>query len=171
MEVEIKAKIEDVEKIEEKIKNLNAHLVKEVVEEDIYFNHPCRDFSDTDEALRIRNDKTLTYKGRKVDIDTKSREEITAKICNIENTIKILEKLGFHKAGEVRKRRKYYKIGKITISIDYVENLGNFIEIECIGDYEDCKEAVIGFSRILKLKNLIRSSYLEMLIENQSGST
>ncbi len=171
MEVEIKAKIEDVEEIEEKIKKLNANLLKEVVEEDIYFNHPCRDFLETDEALRIRNDNTLTYKGRKVDRETKAREEITAKIYSIENTIKILEKLGFHKTGSVRKKRKYYQIGKITISLDNVENLGNFIEIECIGEYEPSKKKVMEFAEKLNLKNLIRKSYLEMLLENQRGST
>ena len=163
MEVEIKSKINNVEEIERKIKELGCILLKEVLEIDEYFNHPCIDFAETDEALRIRNDNTLTYKGPKVDKETKSREEINVRIENIENTRRLLLSLGFKPVAKVTKKRKYYKIGELTISLDKVESLGNFIEIECIGDYEYCKEKVLSFAKKLNLEEFIRKSYLELL--------
>ncbi len=167
MEVEIKAKIEDSEEFEEKIKKMGATFVKEITEEDCYYNHPCRNFADTDEALRIRNDFTLTYKGPKVDSDTKSREEYYIKFDSMEKMEQILEKLGFTKVAEVKKRRKYYKLGELNITIDFVENLGKFTEIECIGEYGPCREKVMLLVKELNLKNLERKSYLELVLSHR----
>ncbi|NPA74657.1 MAG: class IV adenylate cyclase [Euryarchaeota archaeon] len=163
MEVEIKARIP--ENFEERLRELNAEFLREVVEEDIYFNHPCRDFASTDEALRIRNDYTLTYKGPKVDKDTKSREEINLKIENIEDAAALLEKLGFRKVATVRKTRRYYSLDSLTICVDNVEKLGRFVEVECIGEYEPCREKVMELAHRLGLKNFERRSYLELVLQ------
>lgn len=169
MEVEIKFKISEPEEFEKRILDMGAEFLNEVYEEDIYFNHPCWDFKERDEALRIRNDGTLTFKGPKVDSDTKSREEYTVSIGNIEMARKILEKVGFKKAGVVRKRRKYYKFRNSEITIDFVENLGTFVEIECLGDYKTCRKEVMEIKKSLNLGESIRYSYLEMLYN--TGST
>ncbi len=170
MEVEIKCRIADPNNIERIITDMGGKLIKEIYEEDLYFNHPCRDFMHSDEALRIRNDGTLTYKGPKVDEYTKSREEITVGIENEEKMRKILEKLGFKAVKKVRKRRKYYQLEELSVTIDSVEGLGFFVEIECMGEYEECIKKVLGMKEKLGLRKNIRESYLEMLI-NQSGST
>jgi adenylate cyclase class 2 len=55
---------------------------------DEYFNHPCRDFGQTDEAFRIRscNGQTkLTYKGPRLDTVTKTREELELEIPSTES--------------------------------------------------------------------------------------
>ncbi len=170
MEVEIKSKIDNPDEMERKIKKLGGKFIKEVLESDLYFNHPCRDFAQSDEALRIRNDKSLTYKGPKVDKCTKSREEISVKIESGGEMRKILEKLGFKPVREVRKRRKYYQLGDLSITVDSVEELGFFVEIECIGEYEECIKRVLEIKEKLGLGESIRESYLEMLLA-QRGST
>ncbi len=163
MEVEIKAKIENKNEFERKLKG--AEFIKEVVEEDEYFNHPCRDFASTDEALRIRNDYTLTYKGPRVDKDTKSREEINLKIDDLDKARNLLISLGFKPVAKVVKRRRYYKMGEINISVDNLPELGDFVEVECIGEYEPCKEKVMEFAKELGLGDFIRKSYLELVLE------
>ena len=170
MEVEMKFRIEDLEDFEKRIRELGGTFVKEAVEEDLYFNHPCRDFSKTDEALRIRNGNTLTYKGQRVDSQTKSREEINVKIEDLKKMRKILEKLGFKFVAKVVKKRRYYRIKNVTVTIDKVENLGKFVEVECIGDYEPCREEVFKVKNALGLKNSVKETYLEMLLA-QRGST
>ena len=171
MEVEIKSRINDPQSVERDIIKLGGRFVKEVSEEDWYFNHPCIDFSKTDEALRIRSDGTLTYKGKREDSITKSREEINVKIEDTEKMRTLLEKLGFTFVAKVVKKRKYYRIGKITVTIDDVENLGKFVEVECIGEYEPCLKEVLKIKSEIGLDNLVKETYLEMLLEYQSGST
>ncbi len=65
---------------------------------DLYFNSPQCDFRKSDEALRIRikeEGARLTYKGPKLDSQTKSRLELTVHIDNPEEMVQILEALGF----------------------------------------------------------------------------
>ncbi len=171
MEVEIKARVPSLAQVEEKIKGMNAEFVREVEEVDTYFSHPCRDFSSTDEALRIRNDSSLTYKGPKVDADTKSREEHIIHFDSEDEMRNILLALGFQEVATVKKRRRYYRLGDVTISLDDVENLGEFVEVECIGPYDSCREKVMKTARDLGLGEFIRESYLELLLGNHSGTT
>lgn len=108
-EIEIKAKIE--EDLSNKIIENNGVFLREVFQEDIYFNHPCRDFKESDEALRLRkegNNFILTFKGRREEGKIKKREEIEAKVE--ESIIEILERLGFKKVCIIRKKRKNFYI-------------------------------------------------------------
>ncbi|MHA1893045.1 MAG: class IV adenylate cyclase, partial [Candidatus Helarchaeota archaeon] len=105
-EVEIKAKIDDYTEMKKKFEKMGIIQKKIVTIEDTYFKHPKRDFSKTDEALRIRktNEKRyLTYKGPKLDNTTKTREEIEIEVEEIKNLEKILIKLGFKKVPKIKK--------------------------------------------------------------------
>ncbi|MEM2190310.1 MAG: class IV adenylate cyclase [Archaeoglobaceae archaeon] len=163
MEVEAKFRLKPG--VEEKVKEI-ANFLEEKDEFDIYLNHPCRDFAETDEALRIRVEKKikLTYKGPKVDSETKSREEVNLEVNSFDDALKLFELLGFKKFRTVRKRRKIFKFEKAIICIDSVEGLGDFIEIEVEGGLEKKEEIfkiaeTLGYSRA----ESIRLSYLEML--------
>ncbi|MBE8538752.1 class IV adenylate cyclase [Geoglobus acetivorans] len=170
MEVEIKFRIPDPEKIERVLRD-RAEFVIEKIEHDYYFNHPCRDFRETDEALRVRKDVegvTLTYKGKKIDSETKTREEFKVKLDNFEAARKILEKLGFRKAGEVVKRRKIYRDGDVIICLDHLDGIGSFVELEIESDdVEEAKRRVFRYAEMLGLggEKSIRKSYLEMVLD------
>ncbi len=134
--------------------------------EDFYFSHPCRDFSLTDEALRIRRLGTeyrLTYKGPKVDSETKTREEMELPVPG--DIRGILDKLGFEEVDIIRKRRTPYRKGDIILCIDEVENLGCFVEMELVSGLEG------GASRLLKILGSLgmeseTRSYLELATES-----
>ena len=102
LEVEIKTKVR-LKEIKEKLLKLGVKFIKEEEQRDTYFSHPSRDFRKTDEALRVRriNDKYfLTYKGEKVDSETKTRKEI--EVETEEGILDILKELGFLIKGKVK---------------------------------------------------------------------
>ncbi|RQW80308.1 MAG: class IV adenylate cyclase [Methanothrix sp.] len=170
IEVEVKARAR--EDTAEKIRALGAVLVAVENHHDLYFNSPQRDFKKTDEALRIRikeEGPRLTYKGPKLDGETKSRKELTVKIDDLVQMRGILESLGFVLSAEVKKRRTKYSYGRAIFALDEVEGLGSFLEIEAQidaqgnDDFAAQKDLVQSLLRKLDLGESIRSSYLELL--------
>ena len=175
IEVEVKAKIENFEDIEKKLKNLGAKKSKNEFQEDIYFNSPIVDFAQTDEALRIRttiekNNKNtfITYKGPKIDSKSKTREEIEISIEDSEKCSKIFENIGFKKVRSVKKNRQYYTYKNFEISLDDIEGLDPYMEIEIAlddgQDYNEAQEQIFNlFSKLDITDNFERTSYLELL--------
>jgi adenylate cyclase, class 2 len=171
LEIEIKTRSPDNAKVESMLLARMASKSKECDQVDEYFNHPCRDFAVTDEALRLRREANgkITYKGPKLDRSTKTREEIEMDIEDVEKMGQILVRLGFRSVAKVSKRRKEYVLEGVTVSLDSVEGLGDFVELEVQG--ENAEE---GRSRIERLRDELglagseRRSYLEMLMEGKN---
>ena len=175
IEVEVKAKINSFEEMEERLTEIGAEKTKKEFQEDIYFNSPVVDFAETDEALRLRttkeNNKTnifMTYKGPKIDSKSKTRKEIEMGIEDSEKCADIFEEIGFKKVRAVRKNRQYFEYENFEISLDDIEGLEPYMEIEiALNDGEDYSEAQ---NRIFKLFERLgitdgfeRTSYLELL--------
>lgn len=176
IEVEVKARA-DHEKVRHILKKIGAVKVKTEIQSDTYFAAPHRDFAKTDEALRIRSENgksVVTYKGPKLDKVSKTREEFETPVDEAIFT-KILHALGFTEAGTVRKSREVLEAGEITVSLDSVESLGEFLEVEIMADSEKDLETSrhklfdflkqFGFGE----KDSIRVSYLEMVLEKNKG--
>jgi adenylate cyclase class 2 len=166
LEIEVKAKIDSITELEEKILKKGARFRKEVFEHDLYFNHPERDFKKTDEALRIRRveDRSyLTYKGPKLDGITKTREEINVLVDNWESALAILRALGFTRVRSVEKKRRYFTLDNYRIMLDSLEGLGSFIEVEKKGEYD--AQELLDFLKGLGIKRSETKSYLELLLE------
>ena len=169
MEVEVKFRYRDG--VEEKLREI-AELIIEKFEHDFYFNHPCRDFKKTDEAVRIRRDVegvTITYNGPKVDSETKSREEVKVKVDSFENAAELLKKLGFKPVEEVKKTRKIYRVGDAIVCVDEVEGVGRFVEIEIESESIKDKEKLFEIAELLGYSRdeSITQSYLEMILQEK----
>ncbi|MBR3156650.1 MAG: class IV adenylate cyclase, partial [Methanobrevibacter sp.] len=139
--------------------------------EDIYFASPIVDFAETDEALRIRttnNDTFITYKGPKLNEKAKTRKEVEMTIESAAKASDIFTEIGFTPARTVKKSRQYYRYENFEISLDDVEGLPPYMEIEiALSDSEDYTEAQ---NRIFKLFEKLditdgfeRTSYMELL--------
>lgn len=169
--MEVEAKFKYKEGVEEKLQKI-AEPIIEKFEHDTYFNHPCKDFKETDEAVRIRKDVegiTITYKGPKVDFETKSREEIKIKVDSFESAFTFLRKLGFRPVREVKKVRKMYRLKDAIICVDNVEGIGKFVEIEIeSGNVED-KEKIFDIAKLLgySREDSITKSYLELILQEK----
>ncbi len=169
MEVEIKAKANN--KIISYIRK-RMGIPEILIQRDIYYDHPCKDYAESDEAVRVRyeNDEVfITYKGPKIDRTTKTREEIEFQVPDGENAESFLERLGFIKKIEVVKERRLYHYEGMEICLDDVKGLGKFIEIEKQGEPDVERPKVLELAKEMGLKELITLSYMEMLMES-SGS-
>ncbi len=193
IEVEIKVKISDPNVIRKKFEDFNGVYKLSLQHEDTYFNMPkgLRDFKATDEALRLRKsiefnreDKMMaqksnyfiTYKGKKIDKSTKTREEIEVKINEIEDMKNLLKLLGFREVFTIVKERELYdfkfKDTRIEALIDYIPILEqHFVEVELITEsYENVdenKEILFQFLENFGIKKheSVRKSYLELIAE------
>ena len=197
IEVEIKVKISDPNLTQKKFKDNNGIYKLSLHHEDIYFNMPkgLRDFKQTDEALRLRKsiefnrDNNLntqkinyfmTYKGKKIDKTTKTREEIEVKINEIEDMKTLLKLLGFQEVFTIVKERELYDFmfnnTKIEALIDYIPILEqHFVEVELITEsldnVEKSKDILFEFLNKLGIKKQesIRKSYLELIFDKLKG--
>ncbi len=170
MEVEVKARIDDMNKIIEKIEKLHAEFIGEEEQEDYYFTHPCRDFKESDESLRVRFSKSgtyLTYKGKRTSREIKTREEIEVKVD--ENILELLGKLSFKLYMKIKKFRKIYRYGDLEICIDNVESLGNFMEIEGIGEKEIYEKKVLDLAQKIGISEFENKTYLELMEDKNHG--
>jgi adenylate cyclase class 2 len=173
MEIEVKAPLSDLGKVEKRVTELGGRDFGSSIQMDEYYAHPSRDFAVTDEALRLRteNDLTvITYKGPKLDKETKTREEFEVSIANRATMASILDRLGFRSVIKVSKRRHVYGLKGITVCFDSVAGRGDFIELEVDDDdVERGKNAIFSLMREIGVSGNERRSYLELLME-KAGS-
>jgi len=169
MELEVKVPCEDLDGLEERLLGMGAMHLEDLDQVDQYFDHPGRDFGRTDEALRLRreNDRTvITYKGPKLDRDTKLREEIELSVEDLERMSLILRRLGFRPVITITKKRTVYELQGMHFCLDRLPGLGDFVEMEWQGDdLEEGKRRIMELKQRLKLVGNERRSYLELLME------
>ncbi|MGP8323559.1 MAG: class IV adenylate cyclase [Methanosarcinaceae archaeon] len=179
IEVETKLKIDSIDHKEERIKELKGEYKGEKTEIDLYFDHPNMQILSGGCALRVRDADgvyRLTYKGPKKDDETTSRDEIEIGIESASEMIKILDELGFYELCQVKKLRKTYHLEDLVITLDDVDGLGEFIEIEGKAsndeEFKDKKDEVFKLLKKFGLSSgeISQRSYLEMLLDVKEGS-
>ncbi|MDV2482323.1 class IV adenylate cyclase [Methanoculleus sp. Wushi-C6] len=173
-EVEAKFAVPEPGDVKDRLERQGVRMAKRQQERDVYYNAPHRDFGETDEALRVRYDdsgSTVTYKGPKVRVGSaKAREEFNLGVASGEALEEILSRLGFKRAAVVSKVREFYEMGDVTVTLDDVEGLGTYIEIEILTDgaNEDAAERIGTIAKELGVEGPpIYTSYLEMLLFKQ----
>jgi adenylate cyclase class 2 len=168
LEIEIKAWCPDFDDIMKALSEAGAGEVETVLEDDIYFNHPARDFRETDEALRIRrvaNGYILTYKGPRLPGRAKPRVEHEVALDSFDSMSIILQKLGVVESGSVHKKRTIFMLDDIKICLDSVQNLGSFVELEKMGTGREAVEQdLFDLAERLGLRHFERRSYLELVL-------
>ena len=171
IEVEVKAKITSFNEIEKRLEALGAVKSRKEFQEDIYFASPIVDFAKTDEALRIRttdNDIFITYKGPKLNNEAKTRKEVEMSIESASKAKDIFEEIGFKEVRTVRKNRQYYTYENFEISLDDVEGLPPYMEIEIALDngqeYDEAQSEIFRlFEKLGITDGFERTSYMELL--------
>jgi len=171
IEYEVKIRVMGLGPIRDRLMALGIRLTGSIVEKDLYFNSPTRNFGMTDEALRIRStgeETTLTYKGPKLGLlGVKAREELIVRVGDGKTLGEILIQLGFTRTAEIAKRRETYRVEGTYVALDDVEGLGSFVEIEAPAGLGE-EEAVTLIGQVRGMLGIqggeTTLSYLEMVL-------
>jgi len=175
LEIELKVSVPSLDPVRDHLVLCHARSLGRVHEHDRYYNAPHRDFGVTDEAVRVRytdDHAVVTYKGPKLQkFGLKAREELNFAVESGEAFETMLARLGFTLTTNVNKWRETYSFDGATISLDTVEELGTFVEIEVITENETDNPT----DRITRLAQEIGvtgepilASYLELLLTRRS---
>ena len=144
IEVEIKAKIANKAKMMEKLEEQKAIKINTVKQTDyIYLKREVIGFEITegDPVIRIRkeNDRiffTLKKKAK----DNISNIELETIVDDEKVWSQILVEMGYKEVVCVKKHRTNYIVEDITVCMDEVEKLGDFIEIEQMVEQEELEQ-------------------------------
>lgn len=185
VEVEVKIPVCGLEDIIKRLEQCGFCLAGTCREEDVYYNSVHYDLRGQDKALRIRRITDLdtgktqaefNCKGPKLDQVSVSRTELEMRLETPEILERILEELGFLPVPcAVRKIRFTYTRGRITAAVDQVEGLGDYLELEIIGQGEDQRSACLKEIELAmkelgyEQKDTIRTSYLSMLQKKEKS--
>jgi len=198
-EVEIKVRA-DVDAVRDRLRDAGAERVDARRQRDEYYDAPHRDFAETDEALRVRRETPLpdgigsgdattdsgdspvpsettkiTYKGPLLDEGSKTRAEHETEVSDAEAAAGVLSGLGFEPAATVVKRREFWAFDGFTVTLDVVDGLGEFVEIERSVADESAIEAVrndalAALDRLgLDGDEQVRTSYLGLLLADEAS--
>ncbi len=141
----LRFKVQNFEEIKSKLKELGAYFKGTKVEEELYFVHVL------DEKRRwwIKlKGSWLISKSKKIKV-----ESLKADVLDF------LAEAGFIREAGVLMLREIWKLKGLTISLDSVEGLGDFVEVS--GEKLEQILPYLG----LKLEDGTKKSYLEMLKE------
>lgn len=184
-EVELKFHLDDSSAVETKLREMGFMECEVQQHEDQYFRHPCRDFTVTDEAFRLRTINStamLTYKGPRLAGPVKTREEIELAIegAEVEAWKLLIGKLGFTPVPAVRKLRRVFRgdnkgpDADLVLTLDQVEQLGNFAEVEIVVSdpqlLASAENRILQLAKSLGLEKVQPKSYLVMLLEKYQAA-
>lgn len=176
LEVELKFALPDPPSFRQRLAELGAVAQQAVTQSDAYYNHPARDFAQTDEALRVRTaggEAVVAYKGPKRGGLAKTRFELELPLADgtADGWHEVLLKLGFRPVATVTKRRTPYLLQRegraFELTIDEVEGLGSYAEVETLADEatrDAAETAVVALAKELGLTEPEPRSYLGMLL-------
>ena len=173
--IEIKARIEDIEKLAAKVAARADKGPFELFQDDTFFTCPngrlkLRTFSATEAEL-------IFYRRP----DQTGPKESVYSIAPVTAPDKIREVLSqaYGQTGRVIKHRTLFLIGRTRVHLDRVEGLGNFLELEVVLSEKEASEdgAAVADELLFKLgiqpENLIEGAYVDLLkqrgIENGKG--
>ncbi len=178
-EIEVKYQYWDTDRthIEQTCRKLGFVHIKTVTEHDIYYTPSGRNLLKEGTAFRLRSimegksaNWEITYKGPNLSPGGQDREELEVAVQNNGALLpRILEHVGFIKLAEIHKTRAYFHHKDITICIDSVVNLGEYLEVEILGTEESSEEvynkigSIIDAFGLAHMENEPRT-YLEMLL-------
>lgn len=190
IEVEQKFRVTSLSELCDRLLQTGFRSLGRQVQADIYFQHPARNFAQTDEAFRLRQQGEawmVTYKGPKAAGPCKQRYELELPLVNQPTTesdwTTLLEKLGFHRVAAVRKLRETWTSEShpgYCITIDQLEMPDRspsvkspyFCEIECVveGPTETAVKGIEALACQLDLKEIETNSYLELILAEPHAS-
>ena len=168
--IEIKARVEDIESLENRVVEIADGKPSEISQDDTFFE--C-----TSGRLKLRilsetSGELIFYKRA----DESGPKESFYLISNTVEPASLRETLkqAYGTAGRVQKLRMLYLLGRTRIHLDRVKDLGNFLELEVVLNDNESSEAGIEEARAIlcqlgvKDSQLIEGAYVDLLHQNDA---
>lgn len=172
MELELRARIRNLEEISQKLKELGAKKSGEAELTDYYFGEIAM-YQKLGYSfwirLRVEDDKLeLAYKG------STGRdgiyEEYEQELQDLDTAITILTKMGLVNEITVRKKRTSYKMGDISVEIDDLGEKGLFIEAEKISEEDDKSQLFKLFNSLgIPETDVFEKGLITLLLEEKGS--
>jgi predicted adenylyl cyclase CyaB len=163
--VEVKARIDDIEKLKVKVAGIADKCPIEIFQDDTFFACP-------NGRIKLRtfsvNKAELIFYQRPNHSGPKESVYSIAPITSPDKTREVLSQ-GYGQTGRVRKHRTLFLIGRTRVHLDRVEGLGDFIELEVVlAEKEPTENGVLVANELLsKLgilsDHLIEGAYVDLL--------
>jgi len=162
-EIEVKIRIDNLEKLKEKLTALGAEIIKDRHgEENTLYDFPSQLLFSQQRALRLRTENKkayLTFKGPPLKSRKfKIREEFETEVKNPKQMKKILKELGFIPTFSYKKYRTIYRKKKLKICVDET-SIGNFAELEGEQNHIVRFASSLGFAK----KEFIKLDYIQLI--------
>lgn len=159
LEREIKFPGAELEKLRERLLDLEAERVGPPAFEDNWILDRGSELIDSGRILRLRTDggrARLTFKGpMRLEGNVKVREEREIEISGAEEAMALFENLGYRVVRRYQKVREEWHLGGVTIALDHTP-IGDFAEFE--GDGAETVAKRCGFDP----EKAERRSYLRL---------
>lgn len=174
LEIELKAKILDMEKTRKQVLKTGAKKIRTIHQIDTYYLiSPKYRFKSGKPRLRIRENKTANKFSWEYHqpIDAFGAKEYEVNIDDPKVAKLILKKLNYEIEAVIDKVREEYKFKSLNIVLDKVKGLGQFMEVEIMNSSrkESLKQIHDFYNKIgISGKDLIPEvRYLDMIWEKQ----
>ncbi len=172
-EIELKFRIDDLDKLIQKLIDLGCEISDYKVQNDTIYvanldNTECVLGSIFLRVRKVNDQVELTLKKQSANIS--ESQEIEFLVSDYDKANDFLKVLGYKEWVRVNKKRRTTKIKEINICLDEVEKLGNFIELECLASdnesnsYED-KLLALAESLDIDTAKLVNKHYDTMIAE------
>ena len=175
MEIEVKAKLKNIQQTRSRLKALGTKRVGDKHEIDTYYSPKSgkRFVGKNFRRLRVREDKT-NHKARleyHIPVGVVGGHEFEVNISDAKVMHQILDKLGYYVEAVIDKKRETFKKGEITIVLDRVKDLGNYIEVEIItSKSKQAEKKIYAFYKKLGIpkKDLVADQrYMAMMLKKK----
>lgn len=167
-EVEVKVTVMSPAALRRALEAAGARMGGKRTETDTFYADPEGTIVRNGEALRIRQASgawALTYKGPAAARDVKRRRE--HEVACSDDPGPLLEGLGYLPSVRLTKTREAWDLDGVAVTIDTIDGLGTFAELEVVGDDPDGAEVQVETA--LKLLGLVgadrfNESYVELAL-------
>ena len=148
IEIEIRAKIKNINSVRDKILELGAQHIKTEEQVDRIFGR-SKDLDKEHKIIEGCFSARIRQKGNKILVELKEIRrtgaglEFSSPISKSEDGAYFLQKLDYEEAFVISKVREMYELDSFEISLDQVNQLGSFIEIESRSKDDNRKEELV----------------------------
>ncbi|WP_422088999.1 class IV adenylate cyclase [Variovorax sp.] len=165
--IEIKARIDSVERVATIAATLADEGPTEIAQDDTFFR--CNDSADRLKLRTFAPDHAELIFYRRANSAGPKESFYLITPCSTPDVLRESLTLAWGQAGRVRKQRRLFLVGRTRVHLDHVEGLGEFLELEVVLEEGESAEAGIVEAHALMERlgvgtdQLVQGAYVDLL--------